>query len=136
MSTLTITSQVVLSVAQLQHTSTNWDKKTKTILLYMAGAGNMFGGGGKGYCITLHGDNSTSPTGQIDVLGIFSESYNIARGANGGNSGTISYWIGIDDLTAIHSDNPTFRIDVTGSCNTGRDTLCAILSAEMDWLIN
>lgn len=123
-----------ITLAQLERTSKDWDKKTKNILLFISGAGNMFGGGGKGYFLKLHGENSIYPTGKIDVMGVFSETYNVARGQNGPNSGSISYFKDAVDLDAIDRNKPTFKIDVAGSCDTGRDTLCTLLSASMDWI--
>lgn len=135
MNTATLAPTISFTLSQLERTSQNWDKRTKMIVLFTSGGGNMFGGSGKGYVICLNGDNSTNPTGQIEILGVWASGYNIARGANGDNSGQISYWKGITDLASTYDLKPTFKIQVEGSCDTGKDTLCAILGADADYIV-
>lgn len=130
----TQTLPAALTLDQLERTSKNWDNRTQTIMLHTGGAGNMWGGYGAGYVITLHGDNSALETGLIEIKGVWKSGYNIARGANGDDRGTVSYWKGVTDLNA--ADGPAdFKITVEGSCDTGDNTLCSILSAKPDWLI-
>lgn len=126
----------VITFNQLERTSKNWDRRTVTILLAVSGEGNMFGGRGRGYLLTLHGENSVQPTGQIDIVGVFHESYNIARGENGPNTGSISFYRGATELSVYTPEiKPTYCVRVEGSCETGRDTLCTMLGAKMDWIV-
>jgi len=124
-------------VSQLERLSKSWDKRTTNILLRVSGHGNMFGGSGCGYLLTVHGENSIEQTGKIDIKGVFIDSYNISRGANGDNRGRVAYYGNITDIN-LYEDNfagPNFEINVKGSCDTGIDTLCTILSAKLDFII-
>jgi hypothetical protein len=124
-----------LTFEKLERTSKNWDRQTKEILLYLKGSGDMFGGSTQFLHITLHGDNSLTPTGTITVNGLAKAIYNIARGENGGNYQILSYYKGANGSTDTRSIEHTYRIKIDGRCGGCEEALCSILNAEKDWLI-
>ena len=123
-----------LSLENLQRTSKNWDGQTKVILLSVDGSGGMFGGGTRLMHITLHGENSITETGTITINGLVTTSYNISRGANGGNSQSLSYYKGLTDFNETYASQPTIKINIEGSCGGAESSICEILSAEKDWI--
>lgn len=127
--------QTTLSLGNLERLSRNWDGRTCEILLYMTGSGNMFGGSGKMLHLTVHGENSIKDKGTIEIIGATQFSYNIARGANGPDSGWMSYYKGITDLKQLDQPNlqPTYKVTVEGSGNGTDSAMCQILNTKKDW---
>ena len=93
----------------------------------------MFGGNGQGYLVCVHGSNSITPNAII-IEGIYTDGYNIARGANGDSTGNIKYFKGAKAIQDTYNMKPTYSIEVLGSCSTARETMCSILSAKLDFL--
>lgn len=124
----------LIKLENLQHTSKNWDRRTKDLIVHIEGAGNMWGGWGRMLHVTLHGDNSTTETGLITVNGIIEGGYNISRGANGDSSQNLSYYKGVVDFDDIQHKSPTYKIIIEGTCGGAEEAMCTILSAERDWL--
>ena len=126
-----------LSIEDLKETSKNWNGFTKYLLVYIDGSGGMCGGGSRLVHVVLHGENSGTETGTIEVRGIATMSYNIARGANGGTMQVLSYYKGYNEFNDTYGENakPTYKAIIEGSCSGGEAALCSFLNAEQDWII-
>jgi len=122
----------------LQRTSKNWDSKTVNLMVFLKGYGNMFGGSNSAVHLVLHGDNSSTETGTIEVRGIMTSSNNIARGANGPNSCSAKYYKGVDNFDNLYECGTydTKTIQVTGICGGAEDLMMKSLSCHKEWLIN
>ena len=107
-----------------------WDKRTTSLVVPVGGGQNMFGGGGFGIHVTIHGENSKYETGRIDLDGSYRYSVNIARGENGGNRNHITYWEHGEFDTSI----PKIKIGVEGKVNGARAALCCCLRAKLAFL--
>lgn len=114
-----------IAVESLEILSKNWDNRTIKILVCES-RGNMFGGQGEGVVVTVHGENSISQTGKIELVGRVTFSYNISRGVNGPKSETLTY-------TPINGSDP-ITINIVGSCGGAKEALCAILGCQKDYL--
>lgn len=126
-----------LSIEKLERTSINWDKRTKELLLFVCGSGNMFGGSGRMIHITLHGENSIYETGTCSLNGLVEYGTNIARGANGESSANMKYYKGVNSFTEIgYNKAPNFEITIAGTCGGADGAICEILSATKEWSVN
>jgi len=120
-----------LSLNNFERLSLNWDNHTTNVLLVISGSSNYYGGGGTYLHICVHGVNSITPN-KFEVLGYAVSGYNIARTYNSVDSAYTKYYK--NQLSAI--GEPTYDINVSGSCCTGSETLLAILNAKKDFLVN
>lgn len=130
------TSLQNLSVSNLERTSKNWDKRTTDVLVAFGGYGNMFGGSGKLVHLRIHGDNSMTETGTIDIKGVAIYSSNIARGENGPSSSICQYYTGATSFDDLSSKEASYTIKTEGTCGGYDDALSSILSAKKEWFIN
>lgn len=113
-----------VSIESLEILSKNWDMRTTKILVCES-RGNMFGGQGEGVVLKVHGENSIHQTGKIELEGKVTFHNNIARGANGPKSETLTY-------TPISGDPIT--INIVGACGGAKEALCSILQCKKDYL--
>jgi hypothetical protein len=124
-----------LSLENLQLTSKNWDGYTKDLLLFIEGWGNVCGNSSRYVHVILHGKNSGTETGTIEVKGVAISDTNIARGTNGNTYQVVSYYKDKTDFKDMHNAQPTYKARIDGACVGGEMAICTILRAEIDWII-
>lgn len=107
-----------------------WDKRTTSLVVPVGGGQNMFGGGGFGIHVTIHGENSRHETGRIDLEGSYRYGTNIARGENGPSSNHVTYF----QHDEFDISLPKIKIGVEGKANGARAALCYCLSAKLAFL--
>lgn len=111
----------------------NYDpEKTITGVVFLRGGGNMFGGSAEYAVVTIHGKYSILETKSITVKGVITTNYNIARGANGGDSDNLSYYEGLKTLDNWNV-GPTFTVAVKGRNGGAIDSAVSLLGAEKIW---
>lgn len=125
-----------LRLESLERLSKNWDRRTAELSVYVDGSGNMFGGSSRHLHVIIHGENSINETGKIYILGLFVTSYNIARGANGADSCSTSYYKGLTDFAQITPQSiPTATCQIEGMCGGTQEAIAGNLGLISDYII-
>jgi hypothetical protein len=121
-----------LTVKNLSKISKNWDRRTTETSLWIDGHGNMWGGSSRRLHVCVHGDNSIHPTGKVEVIGVITVSYNIARGANGETSSSAQYYKGVYSFDKLHGVKPTISAEVIGNCSGAESAISHALGLTSD----
>jgi hypothetical protein len=124
-----------LTIESLLITSKNWDRRTVELSIFLDGSGNMFGGSSRRVHAVLHGENSTAPTGSLEVRGLILVEYNIARGANGSSRSSATYYADATDFNNLQGHSPTLSAEVVGNCSGAEYAITSSLGLTSDSII-
>ena len=112
----------------------NWSAdthETTYVFVNVPGSGNMFGGSGSLYLVTLHGCYSADK-GKIEIKGYVEYNYNIGRGANGPTASTATLYPVKDGEVSEKFEK---QAHLHGLCSADK-ALAAAVGFDIDFIKN
>ena len=121
------------TLKDLERLSENWDRETKTVILFFDGAASSVGGYCNYYVLRVNGRYSSRGEGVIEIIGVAVQYYGIHRTGEGPSYDSIKYYEGSTDFN-ISSTRPTYTVRVDNNTTGAVAALQDILQAQKDYL--